>query len=123
MRHWLFLIILTISMAFGGYGEVSATSQQRNNDRIQQVGHKDHSHEAILTDGSTIYQVCNSRPQRLLPSWSLSIHQNGSKLPFYHKLFQSLFTHFGGKPRCESAPFHFDVASKYYVICLRHLRC
>lgn len=122
MRHWLFLIILTISMAFGGYGKVSAASLPEN-DRVQEIEHKEHNHEATLSDGSGIYRVCNSRPQRLLPSWSLSIHQNGSKLPYYHKLFQSLLTQFGGKPRSETAPFHFDVASEYYVIYLRHLRC
>lgn len=114
--------MLIVSMAFGGHGTTSAASTQRN-DKLQKVEQKENSHDAVLTDASNVYRVCNSRPQRIVPTWFAPSHGQGNKLPYYHKFYQPLFTQFGGTVRLETAPFHFDVASKYYVICLRHLRC
>ncbi len=114
--------MLIVSMAFGGHGTMSAASTQRN-DKLQKVEQKENSHDAVLTDASNVYRVCNCRPQRIVPTWLTSSHGQGNKLPYYHKFYHTLFTQFGGRARQETAPFHFDVASKYYVICLRHLRC
>lgn len=109
-------------MTLMGHGEVSATNQQRN-DKLQEVEHKEDRHNAVLTETSNIYRIYNGRPQRLLPTWSSTNYTHGSKLPYYHKFHQSLLIRYDGRARSETAPFHFDVASKYYVICLRHLRC
>lgn len=122
MKHLLFLITLIISMTFGGHGTMGAAPVQ-GNDKVQKVEHKENSHDAVLTDASNVYRVCNSRPQRIVPTWLTPSHGQGNKLPYYHKFCHPLFTQFGGRQRQETAPFHFDVASKYYVICLRHLRC
>ena len=147
MRQLILYIIFLMSMVFAGHGEVSAASTsfthqdsilqdsfasettQGKKDGLAKVEHKQDQHEAQLEDASSLaYRVCSNRPQRLLPNGN--IHGNGqsaSRLLFYRIRFLSslLSAVLGGyEPfRQESAPIHFDVASKYYVICLRHLRC
>ena len=134
MRQLILYIIFVVSMVITGYGEVSAasdfshTTRENTKDRLEKVEHKENQHDAQLEDASVMaYRVCSNRPQRLLPTGN--IHANGnsdvSKLLFNKIRFLShlLFTDGGEGSRLESAPFHFDVASKYYVICLRHLRC
>ena len=132
MRQLILYIIFVMSMVFSGYGEVSAasnsSSQPSTEDRLQKVEHKENQHDAQLEDASMLaYRVCSNRPQRLLPSGNILSGQGGSSLLFNrtHFLSSLLSALFGGMEslRKETAPIHFDVASKYYVICLRHLRC
>ena len=97
-------------------------------DRLVKIDHKQDKPTAQLEDASTAaYRICGSRPQRLLPSGNIHSHAGASRLLFNRiRVLSSLLSAvFGGyEPfRLESAPIHFDVASKYYVICLRHLRC
>ena len=97
-------------------------------DRLVKIDHKQNKQAAQLEDASVAaYRVCGSRPQRLLPSGNIHSHAGASRLLFHRiRVLSSLSSAvFGGyEPfRLESAPIHFDVASKYYVICLRHLRC
>lgn len=122
MKHLLFLFFLILSMTFGAHGQASAASRQET-DKVQKIEQKENSHDAVINDASNVYRICNGRPQRFLPSWLTPSHVHGKKLPYYHKFHPSLFEIYRGKPRRETAPFHFDVASKYYVICLRHLLC
>lgn len=132
MRQLTLYIIILMSMVFADCGKASAASnctprQQPTEDRLQKVEHKENQHEAQLEDASMLaYQACSSRPQRILPSGNIHTgHANDSRLLFNRTRFLSPFFHcHGGEgSRLESAPVHFDVASKYYVICLRHLRC
>ena len=152
MRQLILYIIFLMSMVFTGYGEVSAASTsfahqdsflqnsflqdslasettQSKKDGLAKVEHKQDQHEAQLEDASSLaYRVCSNRPQRLLPNGNIHVSgQSASRLLFYRIRFLSslLSAVLGGyEPfRQESAPIHFDVASKYYVICLRHLRC
>ena len=132
MKQLILYIIFLISMVIGGYGEVSAApkSPDASTDHLQKVEHKQEKPDAQLEDASMVaYRVCSSRPQRLLPTGNIhsaSSHA-ASRLLFNKIRFLSSFltSVFGGMEtfRQETAPFHFDVASKYYVICLRHLRC
>ena len=121
-----------MTMVFSGHGEVSAASnlshtQQTTEDRLQKVEHKENQHDAQLEDASMLaYRVCNSRPQRLSPTGNIHASHATSRLLFNRIRFLSLqlISFIGGEcSRLESAPVHFDVANKYYVICLRHLRC
>ena len=129
MRQLILYIIFLMSMVFAGHGEVSAASTSPHKDGLTKVEHKQDQHDAQLEDASSLaYRVCSNRPQRLLPNGN--IHGNGqsaSRLLFNRIRFLSslLSAVLGGYEsfRQESAPIHFDVASKYYVICLRHLRC
>lgn len=106
---------------------VNPWADKSKEDRLQKIDHKQDKPTAQLEDASVAaYRVCTSRPQRLLPSGNMLSHDDASRLLFNRIRFLSLLliSFIGGEgSRLESAPVHFDVASKYYVICLRHLRC
>lgn len=121
-RHLLLILTMVVTMVLGNHGTAHAASPSR--DKLQKVEHHEPLHNAVLSDTASLYRICNARPERLVPhGWSSDSPIHPSKLPYKFKFYQSLFTTFHGKGREESAPIHFDVASKYYVVCLRHLLC
>lgn len=122
MKQLILYIIFLMSMVFSGYGEVSAAS-------ISKVTPHQQEQDAQLEDASNAaYRVCSSRPQRLLPSGNIHGNPSASSRLLIHRIrfLSSLLSVIEGAKepfRQETAPIHFDVASKYYVICLRHLIC
>ena len=135
MRQLILYIIFLFSMVFAGYGEVSAASVSYTSDalpkkdKLAKVEYDQHQGDAQLENASELaYRICSSRPQRLLPSGNMQGNQSASRL-LSHKFHLLLFTLLSAidgamEPfRQETAPIHFDVASKYYVICLRRLLC
>jgi len=144
MRQLILHIIFLMSMVFAGYGEVSAASVSlshqdslivetadatHNKDRLAKVTPHQQEQEAQLEDASNAaYRVCSSRPQRLLPSGNIHGNPSAKSRLLIHRIrfLSSLLSVIEGAKepfRQETAPIHFDVASKYYVICLRHLIC
>ena len=144
MRQLILHIIFLMSMVFAGYGEVSAASVSlshqdslivetadatHNKDRLAKVTPHQQEQEAQLEDASNAaYRICSSRPQRLLPSGNIHGNPSANSRLLTHRIrfLSSLLSVIEGamEPfRQETAPIHFDVASKYYVICLRHLIC
>lgn len=144
MRQLILHFIFLMSMVFAGYGEVSAASVSlshqdslivetadatHNKDRLAKVTPHQQEQEAQLEDASNAaYRVCSSRPQRLLPSGNIHGNPSANSRLLTHRIrfLSSLLSAIDGamEPfRQETAPIHFDVASKYYVICLRHLIC
>lgn len=122
MKQLILYIIFLMSMVFSSYGEVSAAS-------ISKVTPHQQEQNAQLEDASNAaYRVCSSRPQRLLPSGNIHGNPSASSRLLTHRIrfLSSLLSVIEGAKepfRQETAPIHFDVASKYYVICLRHLIC
>ena len=144
MKQLILYIIFLMSMVFSGYGEVSAASislfhqdssaveaadAAHKKDRLAKVTPHQHEQDAQLEDASNAaYRVCSSRPQRLLPSGNIHGNPSASSRLLIHRIrfLSSLLSVIEGAKepfRLETAPIHFDVASKYYVICLRHLIC
>ena len=134
MKQLILYIIFLMSMVFAGYGEVSAASVSFTSDalpkkdKLTKVEYDQRQSDAQLENASELaYRICSSRPQRLLPSGNMHGNQSASRLLSnrIHLLFTLLSVIEGAKEpfRQETAPIHFDVASKYYVICLRHLIC
>ena len=144
MRQLILYIIFLMSMVFSGYGEVSAASVSLSHqdsltveaadaahkkDRLAKVTPHQQEQDAQLEDASNAaYRVCSSRPQRLLPSGNIHGNPSASSRLLTHRIrfLSSLLSVIEGAKepfRQETAPIHFDVASKYYVICLRHLIC
>ena len=134
MKQLILYIIFLMSMVFSGYGEVSAASISYTSDvlpkkdKLTKVEYDQRQRDAQLENASELaYRICSSRPQRLLPSGNMHGNQSASRLLSnrIHLLFTLLSVIEGAKEpfRQETAPIHFDVASKYYVICLRHLIC
>lgn len=152
MKQLVRYILLIVSMVLIGHGDVSAASKfsdfqdsyasaayQKDGqyasealpkkDGLAKVEHHDQQQEAQLENASSqAYRACSERPQRLLPSGNIhGGNQAASRLLLHRiRLLSTLLSAFYGgmEPvRQESAPIHFDVASKYYVICLRRLLC
>ena len=144
MKQLILYIIFLMSMVFSGYGEVSAASISLSHQDSSAVEAADTAHkkdglakvtphkqeqDAQLEDASNAaYRVCSSRPQRLLPSGNIHGNPSASSRLLIHRIrfLSSLLSVIEGAKepfRQETAPIHFDVASKYYVICLRHLIC
>ena len=144
MKQLILYIIFLMSMVFSGYGEVSAASislshqdsltveaadAAHKKDRLAKVTPHQQEQDAQLEDASNAaYRVCSSRPQRLLPSGNIHGNPSASSRLLTHRIrfLSSLLSVIEGAKepfRQETAPIHFDVASKYYVICLRHLIC
>ena len=144
MKQLILYIIFLMSMVFSGYGEVSAASVSLSHQDSSAVEAADAAHkkdglakvaphqqeqDAQLEDASNAaYRVCSSRPQRLLPSGNIHGNPSASSRLLIHRIrfLSSLLSVIEGAKepfRQETAPIHFDVASKYYVICLRHLIC
>ena len=144
MKQLILYIIFLMSMVFSGYGEVSAASVSLSHqdslaveaadaahkkDGLAKVTPHQHEQDAQLEDASNAaYRVCSSRPQRILPSGNIHGNPSANSRLLIHRIrfLSSLLSVIEGAKepfRQETAPIHFDVASKYYVICLRHLIC
>ena len=132
MRQLILYILFLMSMVFAGYGEVSAASVSYTSDplpkkdKLAKVEYDQHQGDAQLENASELaYRICSSRPQRLLPSGNMHGNQSASRLLSNRILFTLLSAIDGAMEpfRQETAPIHFDVASKYYIICLRRLLC
>ena len=141
MKQLILYIIFLMSMVFSGYGEVSAASislshqdslaveATHKKDGLAKVTPHQQEQDAQLEDASNAaYRVCSSRPQRLLPSGNIHGNPSANSRLLIHRIrfLSSLLSVIEGAKepfRLETAPIHFDVASKYYVICLRHLIC
>ncbi len=130
MRQLILYIIFMLAMVLGSHGEMSAASKSNHcsKDRLEAVEHKQDIPEAQINDASTIaYMVCANRPQRVSPSGNMYANSPARSLSHNKIRFLSYFLSAMSSDcepsRDESAPIHFDVASKYYVICLRHLLC
>ncbi|MQN61018.1 hypothetical protein [Segatella copri] len=106
-----------------------ATETSHSKDRLAKVTPHQHEQDAQQEDASNAaYRVCSSRPQRLLPSGNIHGNPSASSRLLTNRIrfLSSLLSVIEGAKepfRLETAPIHFDVASKYYVICLRHLIC
>ena len=120
LKRILLFIVLALAMALGNHGESHDAPAAK--DKLQKVEQHWPLQQAILTDSSNLYRICNAHPQRMTPCWG-SATSTPNKLPYKNHLYHFLLTAYRGHERQESAPIHFDVASKYYVICLRHLLC
>ncbi len=134
MKQLVRYILLIVSMVLIGHGDVSAASNFASGalpkkDGLAKVEHHDKQQDAQLEDASSqAYRACSERPQRLLPSGNIHGGNQAASRLLLHKirlLSTLLSALYGGMEpvRQESAPIHFDVASKYYVICLRRLLC
>ncbi|MBR1389641.1 MAG: hypothetical protein IJ569_08485 [Prevotella sp.] len=83
---------------------------------------KHQHHEATLTDATSLYRVCSSRPQRLLPTQGSKTERTANPCGFVrrHIVKPLQFLH-DSRRRLETAPFSLSVSCHYYVIALRHI--
>lgn len=130
MRQLMLYVIFVLSMVLGSHGESEAASRLAHcsKDRLEKVEHKQDTPEAQINDASILaYGVCGHRPQRLSPTGNIYANPSASRLQYNKIRFLSyslsVISSYCEQSRDETAPICFDVACKYYVICLRHLIC
>ena len=79
-------------------------------------------HEATLTDATSLYRVCSSRPQRLLPTHGSKTERTANPCGFVRRhIVKPLHFLHDSRRRLETAPFCLSASCLYYVIALRHI--
>ena len=79
-------------------------------------------HEATLTDATSLYRVCSSRPQRLLPTQGSKTERTANPCGFVRRhIVKPLQFRHDSRRRMETAPFCLPASCLYYVIALRHI--
>lgn len=83
-----------------------------------------HNHEATLTDLTLLYNVCGSRPQRIITTQFSRIERSARSISLaLRNIVKTLKSPNDSRRRLETAPFCTSVSSDYYVIALRHIIC
>ena len=126
MRQLALYIIFLMSMVFTNYGKASSVPETLSLPFAE-------SSELFLSESSfsenQFIAGQHSENQDSKELFNKESHSEDRLTQIEHKqikFLSSLLTaNISGMEsfRMETAPIHFDVASKYYVICLRHLRC
>ncbi|MBQ7421676.1 MAG: hypothetical protein IJV27_06025 [Prevotella sp.] len=83
-----------------------------------------HRQLELLNDARSIYRLCNTRPQRLLPTHGSKPGKSIGRLLAVRRprLKQFFFLH-DGRRRLETAPFQSAASRDYYVFALRRILC
>lgn len=125
MKRLLFLIIITILTVLLNWqgGDVQQTLDCQKTSASSIVTPQDsRHHEATLTDATSLYRICNTRPQRIIPTYGSKTERTIS--PFKFALRQIVqpfkFCH-DNRRRLETAPFCLLASCQYYVLALRHI--
>lgn len=80
-------------------------------------------HEATLTDATSLYRVCNTRPQRIMPTYGSKSERSISqfRLLMQRHIVKPLSLLHDSRRRQETAPFCLSASCHYYVLALRHI--
>ncbi|MBQ8989651.1 MAG: hypothetical protein IJ067_08165 [Prevotella sp.] len=83
---------------------------------------KHHHLEATLTDATSLYRVCSSRPQRILSTQGSKTERTANHFGFFRRNIVKpiQFLH-DSRRRLETSPFSLSASCHYYVIALRHI--
>ncbi|MBR1557196.1 MAG: hypothetical protein IJ647_05495 [Prevotella sp.] len=103
-----------------------ASEQQRAQDRLSaetlMSTQKHQHHEATLTDATSLYRVCSSRPQRLIPTHGSKTERTASPCCIVRRhIVKPIQSIHDCRRRLETAPFCLSASCLYYVIALRHI--
>ena len=80
-------------------------------------------HEATLTDATSLYRICNTRPQRIMPTYGSKSERSIShfRLLMQRHIVKPLSILHDSRRRQETAPFCLSASCHYYVLALRHI--
>lgn len=80
-------------------------------------------HEATLTDATSLYRICNTRPQRIMPTYGSKSERSISqfRLLMQRHIVKPLSLLHDNRRRLETAPFCLSASCHYYVLALRHI--
>ena len=117
-------VMLTVVL---NWQEVQLIPEQQVENSTQSVEtlmspQKQHHHEATLTDATSLYRVCSSRPQRLLPTHGSNSERTANPCGFVQRhIVKPLHFLHDSRRRLETAPYSLSASCLYYVIALRHI--
>ena len=120
----LAVVLLTVVINWQG-SDLASDRQADQNLRYaeaQMSAPKHHHHKATLTDATSLYRVCSSRPQRLLPTHGSKTERTASPCGFVRRnIVKPLHFLHDSRRRLETAPYCLSASCLYYVIALRHI--
>ncbi|MCE2615740.1 MAG: hypothetical protein ACTTKN_03685 [Phocaeicola sp.] len=139
-KDFLHLIILFIALTFACAGKVACldiprlTGEWKTAEAVQHTKQEKQTNDyafdsfshnkngvANIQDVQNIYRICNSRPQRVLPSFRTN--KPMGKMPLFYKYTKYIKSNAAGKFKLETAPYQTEAVCDYYVIALRHILC
>ena len=134
MKRILPLIIILLTVFLGCTGKIMQTEAlstaedvvalQRG--KLASITDTQHGrrNEATLNDARSIYRLCNTRPQRLLPTHGSTSGKSTGRLLAARRLnVKPLSSLYDGRRRLETSPFYSSASCDYYVFALRRLLC
>lgn len=125
-RMLMALAVVLLTVVINWQGSDLASDRQADQDlryaEAQMSAPKHHHHEATLTDATSLYRVCSSRPQRLLPTHGSKTERTASPCGFVRRnIVKPLHFLHDSRRRLETAPYCLSASCLYYVIALRHI--
>lgn len=119
------ILIVVLSVLSNWHGAICVQTEQVQGSIEASVvtPHDDRHHEATLTDASSLYRVCSSRPQRILPNSFGSKYERTFRLSDLARRYivKPLKRFHDSRRRLETAPFSLAASCDYYVLALRHI--
>ena len=126
----LIIVLLTATLSCSGKAEgcqCQDAADDFQKEKIASIAPKQNRNNnvAMLSNTRSTYRICNTRPQRLLPTYSSNPAKTQGKNHFYsiHKRFKFFKLPYDGRRRQETAPFSSSASCDYYVIALRRILC
>src|SRR5574344_223715 len=134
-RLSLLMLLLTITYVGNAFPMVSKAevyegaihlcqpvSQDQKSDALRDIHiQKEASSIAILSDASSIYRICNSRPQRVLPVYNASQQRLSGRNFNLFNIYFCLKHNYGWQGRAVASPYYSAVPTDYFIIALRHI--
>ncbi len=131
MKSLLVYILLNILLVLGNcQGHVVSQNEDVHHARPSQTEESstirstsDHDRGvAVLSDASNLYRICNTRPQRVLPTYGSQLKRISGRTTTTLLRFVKPFKSFHDRRfRQETAPFCSSVSCIYYIYALRHI--
>ena len=130
MKRWLLSILIALLAVianwqgggFEPYPTILKTSASETSASII-IPQDQRHHETTLTDATSLYRICNTRPQRIMPTYGSKSERSVSQFRLLmqrHIVKPLRFLH-DSRRRQETAPFCLSASCHYYVLALRHI--
>ena len=127
LRFWwisvlLTAVFLTVNSGWLADGNAQRQTWEQQVEPLVTSAQDTHHREATLSDASTLYRVCSSRPQRLLPTHEPKTERNANPSGLVCRyIVKPLQLFYDSRLRLETAPFCMSASRDYYVIALRRI--
>ena len=118
----LLAVLLTVHYSWQDNDCTQEIEVQEQRDATVVTPQDSRHYEATLTDATSLYRVCSSRPQRILPTHASKTERTASPCGFVRRhIVKPLHFLHDSRRRMETAPFCLSASCLYYVIALRHI--